>query len=335
MRYIHESRCTAIFNVYRSEYQPYTFNEVRQILEYRLIDFYPNQLSPKSNKLIDLITLNWVILSNQFIRGYSIYISIIGNYPRFLDLQTNSYRFSNIMEPINKLVELELLIDGIREKLFKKFTNQNHPDIQIGQDQGTLTYNVKEVNPLKNSEVVFNVTVCSTSLKYYAFEYKVFLCFPAFLTGFFEINDPVCLVVGDDFKHYYVFQRINEIVSLSSIISNAEKLRGEHVFNPSTIGTNLLLLNSENKKMRCFPKVKNVNLIRKVNIEFSKFKAGLQKLINESKIMPDYSFVPREAKDKFKMIYGSLLNDNFDFGYYSMVHKSSESYGEFMKFIKT
>ena len=156
------------------------------------------------------------------------------------------------MEPINKLVELELLIDGIREKLFKKFTNQNHPDITIGQDQGTLTYNVKKVNPLKNGEVVFNVTVFSTSLKYYAFEHKGYLCFPAFLAGFFEIDEPVCLVVGDGFKHYYVFQRISEIVSLSSIISNAEKLRGEHIFNPPTVGTNLLRLNSENQKMRCF-----------------------------------------------------------------------------------
>ena len=239
------------------------------------------------------------------------------------------------MKPINKLVELELLIDGIREKLFKKFTNQNHPDVTIGQDQRTLAYNVKGVNPLKNGEVVFNVTVCSKSLKYYAFEHKGYLCFPAFLTGFFKINEPVCLVVGDDFKHYYVFQRINDIVSLTSIISNAEKLIGKHFFNPPTVGTNLLLLSSENKKMRCFHLFKNINLIRKTNIEFYKFPAGLQKLINESKIMPDYSFVPGELRDKFKRIYGSLFNENFDFGFYSMVHKSSESYGEFMKFIKT
>ena len=239
------------------------------------------------------------------------------------------------MESINKLVELELLIDGIREELFKKFTNRNHPDVTLSQDQETIAYNVKEVNPLKNGEVVFNVTVCSTNLKYYAFEHKGYLCFPAFLTCFFEIDEPVCLVVGDGFKHYYVFQRINEIVSLTSIISNAEKLRGEYVFNPPSVGTNLLLLNSKNQKMRCFPEVENGNLIRKVNIEFFKFPAGLQKLINESKIMPNYSFVPRDAKDKFKRIYGSLLNENFDFGYYSMVHKNSESYGEFIKFIKT
>ena len=236
------------------------------------------------------------------------------------------------MEPINKLVELELLIEGDREKLFKKFTNQNHPDISIGQDQGTLAYNVKEVNPLKNGEVVFNVTVCSTSLKYYAFEHKGYLCFPAFLTGFFEI--PVCLAVGDDFKHYYVFQMINDIVSLTSIISNAEKLRGDHVFNPPTVGTNFLLLNSENQKMRCFPIVKNGNLLRKMNVEYYKFTSGLQKL-NESKIMPDYSFVSGEAIDEFKRIYGSLFSKNFDFGYYSMVHKKSKSYEEFMKLMKT
>ena len=235
----------------------------------------------------------------------------------------------------NKLVELELLIEGIREKLFEKFTNQVHPDIANGHDQGTLTYNVKKVNPFENDEVVFNVTVLSTNLKYYAFEHKGYLCFPAFLADFFKINEPVCLVVGDDFKHYYVFQKISEIVSLSSIISNAEELRGEHVFNPPTVGTNLLLLNSVNQKMRCFLVTENGNLIRKMNVEYYKFPAGLQKLINESKIMPGYSIVPGETKDKFKRIYGSLFNENFDFGLYSMVHKNSESYGEFMKLVRT
>ena len=117
------------------------------------------------------------------------------------------------MEPINKLVELELLIEGDREKLFKKFTNRNQPDIANAHDQGTLIYNVKRVNLLRNGEIVFNVTVFSKSLKYYAFEHKGYLCFPAFLADFFKIDEPVCLVAGDGFKHYYVFHRINEKVS--------------------------------------------------------------------------------------------------------------------------
>ena len=48
-------------------------------------------------------------------------------------IQTNSHRFS--VNKMNKLVEMELLIEGIREELFEKFTNQNHPDITISQDQ--------------------------------------------------------------------------------------------------------------------------------------------------------------------------------------------------------
>ena len=117
---------------------------------------------------------------------------------------------------MNKRVEMELLIEGNRKRLFEKFTNQNHPDITISQDQEAFTYNVEEVNHLGN-EVVFNVTLCSTSFKYYAFKLKGYLCFPAFLAGCFEINEPVCLVVGDDFKYYYVFQRKSEELSLRSI----------------------------------------------------------------------------------------------------------------------
>ena len=87
--------------------------------------------------------------------------------------------------------------------------------------------------------------------------------------------------------------------------------------------------------MRCFLGTENGNLLRKMNVEFYKIPAGFQKLINESKIMPDYSFVPGETNDKFKRIYGSLFSEDFDFGYYSMVHKKSKSYEEFMKFMKT
>ena len=234
---------------------------------------------------------------------------------------------------MNKRVEMELLIEGNRKRLFEKFTNQNHPDITISQDQEAFTYNVEEVNHLGN-EVVFNVTLCSTSFKYYAFKLKGYLCFPAFLAGCFEINEPVCLVVGDDFKYYYVFQRKSEELSLRSIFSNAEKLRGDYVFNPSTVGTNLFTLDSENQKMRCFALFKKAKLLGKVLNEFSKFPTDLQIQIIDSKTMPNYSFVPLEAIDEFKSLYESLFNEEFIHGFFSLVHKKSESYGELIKFMK-
>ena len=172
---------------------------------------------------------------------------------------------------MNKLVELELLIEGIREELFEKFTNQNHPDMTIGQE----TYNVEEVNHLGNNEVVFNVTVCSTNLKYYAFELMDYLCFPAFLADFFGINEPICLAVDNGFKYYYFFKRKSDIVSLSSIISNAEKLKGDRSFNPQSVGTNLFTLNSGNKKMECFLTLsgENIDAYKKIKHEFFKFSS--------------------------------------------------------------
>ena len=234
---------------------------------------------------------------------------------------------------MNKLVELELLIEGIREELFEKFTNQNHPDMTIGQDQEAFTYNVEEVNHLGNNDVVFNVTVCSTNLKYYAFELMDYLCFPAFLADFFEINEPICLAVDNGFIYYYLFQRKSKIVSLSSIISNAEKLKGDHSFNPQTVGTNLFTLNSGNKKMECFLAIsaKNISTFQDINDEFFSFPSHSQKQINDCGFMPGYSFVPRAVKEVFKEIYGSLFRKTFDLGFYSVVHKKSESYEEFMK----
>ena len=127
------------------------------------------------------------------------------------------------------------------------------------------------------------------------------------------------------------------IVSLSSIISNAEKLKGDHSFNPQTVGTNLFTLNSGNKKMECFLALsgENISAFKRIKHEFSKFSSDLQKQINDSRTMPGYSFVPIEAKDAFKRVYGSLFKKTFDHGFYSVVHKKSESYGEFMKFMRT
>src|SRR5258708_25847070 len=187
---------------------------------------------------------------------------------------------------MNKLVELELLIEGIREELFEKFNNQNHPDMTISQDQEALTYNVEEVNHLGNNEVVFNVTVCSTSLKYYAFELMDYLCFPAFLSDFFKINEPICLAVENGFKCYYFFQRKSVTVSLSSIISNAEKLKEDRSFNPQTVGTNLFTLNSGNKKMECFLALsgENIDAYQNTYFEFLKFSSDSQKQIKNCRI---------------------------------------------------
>ena len=99
-----------------------------------------------------------------------------------------------------------------------------------------------------------------------------YLCFPAFLAGFFEIVEPVCLVVGDGFKHYYVFQRISEMVSFSSIISNAEKLRGDQIFNPPTVGKNFLRLSYKNQKMRCFGFLKMQIYFEKSMLNFQNFQ---------------------------------------------------------------
>ena len=68
-------------------------------------------------------------------------------------------------------------------------------------------------------------------------------------------------------------------------------------------------------------------------MNFLSFHLDSQRQINDCGLMPGYSFVPIEAKDAFKRVYGPLFKETFDLSFCSVVHKKSESYGEFIKFM--
>ena len=123
-------------------------------------------------------------------------------------------------------VDIELLIEGSRDELFKKITSQDFffRSIQFCRadhdDKASHFLYPSILTCRLMDQNVYSKFKCDTFEHfYYAFEFKGYVVCPAFLVSMFNLTDYACLDVSNGSHYYYIFLSRKEDDPLPIILS--------------------------------------------------------------------------------------------------------------------
>ena len=153
-------------------------------------------------------------------------------------------------------IDIELLIEGSRDELFKRITSQDPcipfghvphelaSTLQASSGRRTLAAHDKPLTffiqdsylSTDESERIFKVQCGTLKCYYYAFEFNDCIACPAFLVTRFKLTNYACLDVSNGLHYYYIFlSRKDE--PLPKILDKQSKFRGKFNLKIPSIST--------------------------------------------------------------------------------------------------
>jgi hypothetical protein len=273
---------------------------------------------------------------------------------------------------ITNKVDIELLIDGNRAKLFEKITqnvlaHKNLPPeaanasyVKVGNlvqsnasvvlskniskhPNSSTSSKINKLSPVykvyqseligDRSERIFYIRNSSFEFSYYAFIFDSYLVCPAFLAKKLKITKYACLNVFDIIDYYYIFVK-NE--PQLDITSDSFGHLGTHNFSLSSRNHEVIRLNSENKDIvhfiLAFPAVKSN---RNLLMEWNDFSKTSGSRIEYSKEMPSYSLISRNLFSDFESRHKPFYKEGLDFAGTGLIYLKSESYSEIKEYFQS
>ena len=204
-------------------------------------------------------------------------------------------------------VDIELLIEGSRNELFKKITSEVSPSgRRLSSDDEALTFCIQHSYlSADRSERIFKVKCDNFEHFYYAFGFKGYVVCPAFLVSMFKLTDYACLDVRNDTHYYYIFLSRKEDDPLPIILGEFN-FHEEFKLEIPSDKHKLLPLNSITKELICFisPNLEDKDLWN----ECGRFKSSDQ--LMKSEFAPSYWFAPDKLKELFKDKYPFVVLDH-------------------------
>ena len=242
-------------------------------------------------------------------------------------------------------VDIELLIEDVRDELFKRITSQapyvppGHVPHKLARTSQASSGHASAAQPLNflvqdsflsddGSERVFKVQCGTFKCYYYAFKFNDYVACPAFLVSRFKLTDFACLDVSNGSHYYYIF--LSRKYVLQRILDKRSDFSGEFELKMPSEAHKLLPLNPRYKDLELFifPYTKN----KKLRDECEGFWSNQSDLLIKLKAAPAYWFVPHKLMILFK-----ARHSLFNFIYYAstiLVHEDSKSFAELQEIMK-
>ena len=178
------------------------------------------------------------------------------------------------------------------------------------------------------SQRIFRVQYDTFEHFYYAFEFKGYVVYPAFLVTFFNVTDYACLDVINGSHYYYIFLSRKEDDPLPIILSEQFNYHGKFKLEIPSDEHKLLSLNSRTKDLKYFisPNLGDEDLWN----ECDRFISSDQLMKLES--APSYWFASDKLKKLFRakhpLFYLWFMRNTI------LVHEDSKAFAEFQEITK-